>query len=204
MGDFILTLVSVLFNYTGPFFLKSVLFLPSLVCYLGILTLDYRKILDSIEKKDATPADRNKAYIYALLAFLCALLKAQADVQHLWLGRRASTRIRSELMAAIYDKSLKRKDFSGIVDDDKVAEAKERKDAKDAAAKGIDVKRDKKGDKEDDPRAGANVGKIVNLMSGDANRVCMLMGGLYFIYGGESRRRVVGERKKLISSSSSA
>ena len=92
-------------------------------------------------------------------------------------------------MAAIYDKSLKRKDFSGIVDDDKVAEAKERKDAKDAAAKGIDVKKDKKKmteDTKDDPRAGANVGKIVNLMSGDANRVCMLIGGMYFIYGGES------------------
>jgi hypothetical protein len=34
----------------------------------------------------------------------------------LWLGygQRAATRIRSELMAAIYDKALKRKDFSGI------------------------------------------------------------------------------------------
>ena len=35
--------------------------------------------------------------------------------------------MRSELMAAIYDKALKRKDFSGIVDKDKVDEAKERK-----------------------------------------------------------------------------
>jgi len=30
-------------------------------------------------------------------------------------------------MAAIYDKALKRKDFSGIVDKDKIDEAKERK-----------------------------------------------------------------------------
>ena len=36
MGDFLLTLVSVFFNDTGPFFLKSVFFLPSLVCYLGV------------------------------------------------------------------------------------------------------------------------------------------------------------------------
>jgi hypothetical protein len=57
----------------------------------------------------------------------CTHAQAQADVQHLWFGRRASTRIRSELMAAIYDKALKRKDFSGIVDKDKVDEAKERK-----------------------------------------------------------------------------
>ena len=47
------------------------------------------------------------------------ILQAQADVQHLWFGRRASTRIRSELMAAIYDKALKRKDFSGITNKDK-------------------------------------------------------------------------------------
>ena len=31
--------------------------------------------------------------------------------------------MRSELMAAIYDKALKRKDFSGIVDKDKKSEA---------------------------------------------------------------------------------
>lgn len=51
-------------------------------------------------------------------------VKAEADVQHLWYGRRASTRIRSELMAAIYDKALKRKDFSGIVDKDAGKNAK--------------------------------------------------------------------------------
>ena len=56
-------------------------------------------------------------------------------------------------MTAIYDKALKRKDFSGIVDKDK-------KDEKDK-------------DKADDPKAGADIGKIVNLMSGDANRVCI-------------------------------
>ena len=93
-------------------------------------------------------------------------------------------------MAAIYDKALKRKDFSGIVDKEKVAEAKERKGAKIVAAKGVSAKKDKKTDKKmedakDDPRAGADVGKIVNLMSGDANRVCMLIGGMYFLYGGE-------------------
>jgi len=44
------------------------------------------------------------------------------DVQHLWYGRRSSTRIRSELMAAIYDKALKRKDYSGIVNKEKMEE----------------------------------------------------------------------------------
>ena len=47
------------------------------------------------------------------------------DAQHLWFGRRAGTRMRSELMAAIYDKALKRKDYSGITS--------EKEDAPDAS-----------------------------------------------------------------------
>lgn len=62
--------------------------------------------------------------MYAFLAFGSTLCKAEADVQHLWYGRRAATRVRSELMAAIYDKALKRKDFSGVVDKDAANKAK--------------------------------------------------------------------------------
>ncbi|KAG6830506.1 hypothetical protein H0H92_000347 [Tricholoma furcatifolium] len=144
--DFSLTVVSVAFNYAGPFFLK--------------------RILDAIDLTSPSPQSRAQAYIYAFLAFLCSLCKSQADVQHLWFGRRASTRMRSELMAAIYDKALKRKDFSGIVD----------RDAKDTKAK-------KDSEKGDEPKAGADVGKIVNLMAGDANRVANLISGSYFLYG---------------------
>ena len=104
-------------------------------------------------------------------------LQAQADVQHLWFGRRAATRLRSQLMAAIYDKALKRKDYSGVVNKDN---AKEVSDS--------DKKRDPKASAEaeakaNDPKAGADVGKIVNLMAGDANRVAMTSSAMYFIYG---------------------
>lgn len=78
-----------------------------------------RRILDLIDDPSHSPERRSQAYVYAFLAFISALLKAQADLQHLWFSRRAATRMRSELMAAIYDKALKRKDFSGIVDKDK-------------------------------------------------------------------------------------
>lgn len=39
--------------------------------------------------------------------------------------------------------------------------------------------------KADDPKAGADVGKIVNLMAGDANRISHIVSGAYFIYGGK-------------------
>lgn len=58
------------------------------------------------------------AYIYACLMLCSQVLNAEADVLHLWHGRRAAVRIRSELMSAIYEKALKRKDFSGIVNKD--------------------------------------------------------------------------------------
>lgn len=95
-----------------------------------------RHILDLIDLKNPTPETRSRAYIYAVLAFFCSLMKAQADVQHLWFGRRACTHIRSELMAAIYDKALKRKDFSGIIDKEKQAEAAAKK-AEDAAGPSV-------------------------------------------------------------------
>ena len=75
-------------------------------------------------------------------------------------------------MASIYDKALKRKDFSGIVNKDAV-----NKDAKGASKKDAA--------KADEPKAGADIGKIVNLMASDASRISLTTAALYFIYGGE-------------------
>lgn len=105
--------------------------------------------------------------------FVCTLAKAEADVQHLWFGRRAATHIRSELMAAIYDKALKRKDYSGIVDkNEEKTEAPTNGSAKTSTKK--------QDDKADEPKAGADVGKIVNLMAGDANKVSSYQDGPAF------------------------
>ncbi|KAF9459383.1 multidrug resistance-associated ABC transporter [Collybia nuda] len=169
MLDFSLTFVSVICNYTMPFFLK--------------------RILDAIDMKESTKESKSRAYIYALLAFSFSLIKAQADVHHLWYGRRAASRMRSELMAAIYDKALKRKDFSGIIGEKQKAEAAEKAAAAaEAAGPPKTSKERKKAEKEkaakaDDPKAGADIGKIVNLMANDANRIAQMVSGLYFIYG---------------------
>lgn len=82
--------------------------------------------------------------------------------------------MRTELMAAIYDKALKRKDYSGVVDKDKLKEDADKK-------AGIAPSDNPSGD---EPKAGADVGKIVNLMAVDANRIAMMVSGMYFIYGG--------------------
>jgi hypothetical protein len=113
----------------------------------------------------------------SVILLITRIPQAQADVQHLWFGRRAATRIRSQLMAGIYDKALKRKDFSGIVNKDNSKEdstSDGKKDSKSSAEAKA---------KADDPKAGADIGKIVNLMAGDANRVAMTSSAMYFIYG---------------------
>ncbi|KAJ7069893.1 hypothetical protein C8F01DRAFT_1114453 [Mycena amicta] len=160
--DFILTLVAVIFSYAGPFFLKQ--------------------ILDSIDKANPTRRDKGTAYIYAFLMLICVALKAQVDLQHLWLGRRASTRVRVELIAAVYDKALRRKDYAGLIDKDKVRAAAE---AKQPAAKSQKKTKAQKAadEKADDPKSGADTGKVMNLMAGDQTRVSAILSGAYNIYG---------------------
>ncbi|KXN90435.1 hypothetical protein AN958_04304, partial [Leucoagaricus sp. SymC.cos] len=185
--DFTFTLVSVVFNYAGPFFPKQ--------------------ILDEMNHETTSRASRSKAYVYAFFGFPYAKLSFQADVQCLWFGRRASTRIRSELMAVIYEEALKRKDYSGIIDKSKIEKSDEEKTEKRKAKKKAE-----KGQaaKADDPKAGADVGRSVNPMAGDANRasnrfhltpnseklitiqISQMVSGLYFLCGAPFEIAIAG------------
>ena len=88
-------------------------------------------------------------------------------------------------MASIYDKALKRKDFSGVTNKDKDEIASKGCESKFFPAstsfffihvfvdKTKAQKEEEKGKaaKADNPKAGADFGKIVNLISGDSNMV---------------------------------
>ena len=67
-------------------------------------------------------------------------------------------------MATIHDKALKHKDLSGIVKDKKVVTLPNQKKKKGEEPKD-----------ENSPMLGANVGKIMNLMAADVNRVSCQM-----------------------------
>ncbi|KAG6809740.1 hypothetical protein H0H92_014907 [Tricholoma furcatifolium] len=140
--DFSLTIVTVVFTYGGPFFLK--------------------RILDAIDSPSAE--SRAKAYIYAFLAFLCSLCKSQIEVQHTWFSQRAAARIRSELMASIYDKALKRKDLAEV---EMVGDHDKAKDG---------------GKGSDNLKAGASVGKILDLLTSDTNQISITVCTIYFMY----------------------
>jgi len=67
-------------------------------------------------------------------------------------------------MDAIFDKALKRRDCSGVMDKDtSIGDT----------------------DKSNTSKPNANVGKVVNLMAIDANKISLIVGSAYLLYGGE-------------------
>ncbi|KAJ7470737.1 hypothetical protein FB451DRAFT_1475523 [Mycena latifolia] len=119
------------------------------------------------------------------------LNKAEASAQHLSYCRHAATRVRSELMAAIYDKALKRKDASGIVNREK---ATPRTSAPTPSVSGAATPYAKDSIQppksqvntmaKDQPQASADPGTIVNLMSGDCSHVYTIYGAPFEIVFG--------------------
>jgi hypothetical protein len=83
---------------------------------------------------------------------------------------RASSRIGTQLSAAIYDKALRIVDQSGVIDAKKDAKEPNGKGPEDGKgnADGKDKGKGKDKGEENDNKAGADVGKIVNLMGIDA------------------------------------
>ncbi|KAF7355119.1 ATP-dependent bile acid permease [Mycena sanguinolenta] len=135
-------LIAVL-NFASPFFLNLIL---------------------SILEHPAEGGQR-LAYLYAFLAFACQIAKSESDMVHNFFGRRASTRMKTELMVAIYEKALKRCDFTGIIDADAKTEAKATKMRK-------------------LPKGAEDRGAIVppESRSVDTNAVCALPTSISFLY----------------------
>lgn len=116
----------------------------------------------SISSTNATrPLQRSDAYFFAIAAFVCQIIKSQSDLQHLYFSRRASVRVKGELVASVYEKALKRKDVTGAVQKDQEKDAKGKGKGKDKAGK-PDAPQDS---------SSADVGKIVSLIAADADRV---------------------------------
>ncbi|KAI0950790.1 hypothetical protein AcW1_008002 [Taiwanofungus camphoratus] len=90
---------------------------------------------------DPSPETKATAYIFAFVTFLANLSFAQVDVNQRWFTRRCYERTRGQLFCALHYKALKRRDVGG---------------------KAVQPE----GDNEN-----ADLGKIVNLMQGDAYAV---------------------------------
>ncbi|KAH9906597.1 ABC transporter type 1, transmembrane domain-containing protein [Fomitopsis serialis] len=88
-----------------------------------------------------SPASTQRAYFWAIMTFLANLSFAQVDLYQNWYTRRCYERTRGQLFCALHYKALRRRDVGGKTSHN---------------------------DKEDD---NADLGRIVNLMQGDAYAV---------------------------------
>ncbi|KAJ7715183.1 hypothetical protein B0H16DRAFT_1678542 [Mycena metata] len=150
--DFVGTVLFTFLGFSEPFFLK--------------------RLLDCIDQPIPTSRDTGLAYVYAGLMFLAALITTACNVQRAWCQRRITARVRAELMAAIYDKTLRRRDFSGVV------KSKEGK-LDDTAINEVKVKIQAE---MDHSSAGADTAKIINLMSTDVETLSFIASTMYFLY----------------------
>lgn len=103
-----------------------------------------KKILEALSTDD--PELRKTAYRLALLSFLFAALRAEVDLVRTWHGRRSYERTRGVLITMIFDKATRKKDRSGSLGHRKL-------------------------DKDEQAAEGADAGRILNLMNGDAYSV---------------------------------
>lgn len=117
-----------------------------------------------------TSTSITQAYLLALAALLASVAKAVSDLIHLYHSRRANVRIRSQLISAIYHKALLRKDTAGVVASKDKEETKDKDKAKHDAKKSGE-----KGKKDEEKAEAADTGKVVNLMSTDANMYVQLI-----------------------------
>ncbi|CAE6434528.1 unnamed protein product [Rhizoctonia solani] len=102
-----------------------------------------QRILRALEQPQDSGVPR-EAYIWGLVTFIAHMSFAQVDIVHRWHARRCYERTRGTLFCALHYKALKRRDLSGAIQTDK-------QDEKDTSS--------------------ADIGRIVNLMQGDAYAV---------------------------------
>ncbi|TFK93706.1 P-loop containing nucleoside triphosphate hydrolase protein [Polyporus arcularius HHB13444] len=103
-----------------------------------------QRILQALS--DPSPNAKTTAYFFAVVAFLANLSFAQVDVNKMWFTRRCYERTRGQLFCALHYKALKRRDVSG-------------------------KSTQRPQDETDEDEGNADLGKIVNLMQGDAYAV---------------------------------
>ncbi|KAA8641915.1 putative ABC bile acid transporter [Aspergillus tanneri] len=118
------------------------------------------------------------ALTYALLSLLLRFVSAQSQVLYLWYGRRCYERSRGEMIMMIYEKALSRKNvFDQQLKSEQESEPTDG-DCSDDDADPSSKKRKlcgllhlKRSSRKDKPKTAASMGKIFNLLRGDAYEV---------------------------------
>lgn len=120
------------------------------VCSTMIAVLNFAQpfflklILEALSSD--SPELKTRAYHLALLAFAFSLIRAELELFRTWHSRRGYERVRGALITMVFDKATKRKDTSGSLGHRKL-------------------------DKDEQDVQGADAGRVLNMMNGDAYAV---------------------------------
>lgn len=183
--EFGLSFVSLTLEFAGPLFLKL--------------------ILDSISKLPTAVTEvetrklRAEALLYAFSLLACNVLKAGTDMHHLFYGRRGANRARNQIMMAIYEKALRRREVMATPTTatkqsdgdgaDRASGTRTPASANGTAQTSLseeDKKKQKAEQEEEEKKKAAaeaaDLGKIVNLMSTDTRTVESMIYMCYWFY----------------------
>ena len=138
-----------------------------------------------LQAMNDTRTPKGVALTYAFLSLVLRLIAAQSQVLLLWYGRRCYERSRGEMIMMIYEKTLSRKNIFGVQVDQKQDGARDQQDELvngEGGGRDVESHRPKRrrlcgvipwrrAEKDDDPKEAASIGKIFNLLRGDAYEV---------------------------------
>ncbi|CAE6439243.1 unnamed protein product [Rhizoctonia solani] len=181
--DLMLTVLSAILDFGPPIFLNLILRamnatppdslapptsrLEELRFYTSLPVYSLLRSPSSTATGSGRPLQRQDAYVFAVAAAICQLIKSQSDLQHLYFARRASVRIKGELVASIYEKALKRKDMSRAVN---------KSDTKSKGGPGASPSAPP------EESSSADIGKVVSLIAADAEWISRFVTLGTFIY----------------------
>lgn len=137
-----------------------------------------------LQAMNDTRASKGVALTYAFLSLVLRLIAAQSQVLLLWYGRRCYERSRGEMVMMIYEKTLSRKNIFGVQVDEKQDGAHGQQNGfvnGEGGGRDIESRSPKKRrlcgvipwrqTDDDNPKEAASIGKIFNLLRGDAYEV---------------------------------
>lgn len=127
-------------------------------------------------------ASKGVALTYAFLSLFVRFIAAQSQVLLLWYGRRCYERSRGEMIMMIYEKALSRKNIFGVQVDEKFDDSQnETGDSASETDQNTESHNPKKrrlfgippwgSPRKEGPKEAASMGKIFNLLRGDAYEV---------------------------------